>query len=329
VSLHHLSFGAPWRLLALVAVPLLIAFAVAIRRRRSRHAVAFTNLEIAAAVAGARSSWTRHVPLGLLVAGVAVGCLAFARPRVAVVEADRGSAVVLLADVSGSMAATDVRPQRIYAAVKAMHQLVDALPAGDEVGLVSFSDAVNVVTVPTRDRAAVHGGLDTLSPEGGTALGDAIEAAVRVVVTALHAEGAQREHGRLPAAIVLESDGSQDRGAALPFQAAQFAEAAGVRIYGIALGTKRGFVDEGTGLLTRSIPVPPDPATVAMLARVTGGHAYQAKTASNLDRVYRQLGSTLGRRRRSHEITSWFDLVAAVLVVTGAGALRFRSAPLP
>lgn len=329
MSLYHFGFGAPWRLLALVAVPLLVAFAVAVRRRRARHAVAFTNVELAAAAAATRNDWRRQIPLALLVAGVAVACLAFARPHVVVVEPDRGSAVVLLADVSGSMAATDVRPQRIYAAVKAMHSLVDALPAGAQVGLVSFSDSVDVVTPPTRDHGAVHGGLDTLSPEGGTALGDAIEAAVRVVVTTLRAEGAQRQNGRLPAAIVLESDGSQDRGTALPFQAAQFAAAAGVRIYGIALGTKRGFIDEGTGLLGRAIPVPPDPAVVAMLARVSGGHAYTAKTAAGVNRIYRDLGSTLGRRRRSHEITAWFDLVAALLVVAGAGALRFRSAPIP
>jgi Ca-activated chloride channel homolog len=331
LSLHHFSFAAPAYLVALILVPLLLVFAAVVRRRRATYTVAFTNLEMLAGVTAARRGrWRRYLPLALLALALAAAVLAVARPTVQSVASDRSATVVLLADVSGSMQATDVHPARIYAAVTAMHELVDRLPASDKVGLITFSDKVDVLHRPTVDHAAVHSSLDVLSPEGGTALGDGVEAAVKMVVSTLAASGVYHRFGQyLPAAVVLESDGAQDRGLVTPFSAAQFAKAAGVRIYGVALGTRHGYVTQGSGLLTRSIRVLPSPGTVALLARESGGLAFNATNAESLDTIYRNLGSSIGRRNAQTEITSWFELAAAVLLVAAIGAARARGAALP
>jgi Ca-activated chloride channel family protein len=331
LSLHGLSFADPYFQLGLAAVPLLFAFAAAVRRRRARDVVTFTNLETLAPVAARRGAgWRRIVPLLLLALALSACVVALARPHVARTVSDDGAMIILLADVSGSMRATDVRPARIYAAVKAMHGFVDALPSRDRVGLVSFSDDVEVLQAPTTDHASVHSELDVLSPQGGTALGTAIESSVRMLVSSLTGAGIHRSpDGYLPGVIVLESDGAQDRGTVSPFASAQFAKAAGVRIYGVSLGTRRGFVTQGSGLLSRSVRAVPSPGTVAMLARETGGKAYDAADADRLDAIFRELGSTVGRRREQVDLAPWLELAAAALLVAGVLVARWWRAGFP
>jgi len=193
--------------------------------------------------------------------------------------------IVLLVDVSGSMRAEDVKPTRLDATTAAMRAFVDRLPDDVGVGLVAFSSDAEVVQAPTLDRARVRRALATLEPRAGTALGDGLAAA-----TAL----ATRESGRyLPAAIVLESDGAQTRGRTLPLQAAREAKAAGIPVYGIALGKPSGAVKFGYGLLVNSIPVPPDPAAVRSISRTTGGAAFVAHDAAALASAYRQIAARL------------------------------------
>jgi Ca-activated chloride channel family protein len=329
-TVHHFSFRSPGYLLLLLVIPLLLAFAAVVRRRRSRYTVLFTNMRMLAGVAqGRRIRWRRRVPLILLALALTVIAAALARPGVHLTVRDNSATIILLVDVSGSMQASDVSPSRIDAAVQAMHQFLDKLPKNDKVGLVTFSDKVEVLDQPSTDRNAVNSALDVLRPENGTALGDGVEAAVKLAVSSLGASVRPKPGQHLPAAIVLESDGAQNHGTATPQAAAQLAAAAGIRIYGVALGTRYGVVTEGTALIGQSIPVPPDPGTVAMLARMSGGQAYTATTASSLNTIYKTLGSTVGRRSEPREITSWFEIVGAVLLVFGIGAARAWGAPLP
>jgi Ca-activated chloride channel homolog len=228
------------------------------------------------------------------------------------------------------MEATDIHPNRIDAAILAMRAFVDALPPDDRVGLVSFSDKAQVLHPPTLDHVAVDGALNVLAPQGGTALGEGVETAVSLLVETLAAEGMRHAPGSfLPAAIVLESDGAQNRGGVSPFAAGQLARKAGIRIFGVALGTRHGFVTRGTGLLSRAIAVPPSPGTVALLARESGGQAFDATSTTALDTIYRQLGSRLAHQPQLREITSWFDLAAAVLLVSGVAAARVQGGLLP
>ncbi len=328
---HHLSFVAPLYLLALLAVPLLLAFAVIVRRRRSRYTLAYTNLgTLSGVTAIRRGRGRRWLPVILLALALAAVAAALAKPQIEVVSSDPGATIILLADVSGSMQATDIRPSRLDAAINGMRDFLAVLPKSDKVGLVTFSDNVQVIAAPTTDRAGVESGLGVLAPEGGTALGSAIEAAVRMIVSTLAASGVHHPAGAyLPAAIVLESDGRQDRGTVSPSAAAAAAKAAGVRIYGVALGTRHGYITQGSGLLTHSIRALPDPGTIALLARETGGEAFSARSSGALDAIYRHLGSSVVRRRRSIEITSWLELAAAVLLVAGVAAARWRGGALP
>ncbi len=330
-SLHHFSFASPHYLFALLVVPLFLLFAAFVRRRRSRYTVSFTNLEMLAEISSRRRArWLRRAPLLALALALATCAAAFARPHVQLVGSNRAATIVLLADVSGSMEATDVRPERIYAAVNAMHTFVEGLPKNDKVGLVAFSDNIQALDAPTTNRSAIYSGLDVLSPEGGTALGAGVEAAVKLVVSSLGAAGVHHVPGKyLPAAIVLESDGTQDRGNVTPSEAAELAKATGVRIYGVALGTRHGYITEGAGLLTRSIRVVPDPGTVALLARESGGRSFNATNADSLDTIYRRLGTSIGRRPELTEITPWFEVAAAILLIFGIGGARARGGALP
>ena len=204
--------------------------------------------------------------------------------------------VVLLVDVSGSMRANDIAPTRIVAVQRALRVLVARLPKRSKVGVVAFSANAEVFAQPTLDRNVVLGAIANLTPQAGTALGEGLAAAVKLAVTSLNHDGVQRASGHLlPADIVLASDGAQNRGALSPLQAANLARSAGIRVDAIALGTAQGKVSLAYGEYKQSIPVPPDPKAVALIARVTGGASFDAEAAGRLDSIYRTLGSSIGR----------------------------------
>jgi Ca-activated chloride channel family protein len=217
------------------------------------------------------------------------------RPQLPIVTASNPT-VVLLVDVSGSMRASDIRPTRIQAVRNALRIFVARLPKRSKVAVIAFSSDAEVYATPTLDRKVVLAALGQLAPEAGTALGAGLAAAVTLAVGSLDQDGVQGKPGRyLPAAIVLASDGAQNRGSFSPLQAADLAKAAGIRVDGVALGTPQGKVTYGYGLYQQSIPVPPDPKTVQLIATVTGGESFVATDASRLDSVYRALGSSIGR----------------------------------
>lgn len=326
----HFSFGAPVRLLGLVVVPLVFVF-FAVVRRRARYTATFPNMEVLAAVVAKRGRRRRRRASAILLAlSLLAAAMALGRPRVQLLSSNRTATVIMLVDVSDSMQATDVVPTRLDAAVAAMHDFLNVLPAADKVSLVTFSDSTQVVDPPTTDRTAINSSLDVLSPEGGTALGDAVETAVTLAVSTVAAQGIHHQPGKyLPAAIVLESDGAQNRGKASPFQAGALAHAAGVRIYGIALGRRDAHIILGSGFDTLKIPVPPDPGAVGILARDSGGRAYDAPDSGTLDDIYRHLGKTIGSQPEESEVTWWFELAAAVLLIAAVGAARLQGGALP
>src|SRR5205085_2161802 len=260
-ALREVSFSAPYLLLALLVVPAVLAFAILVDRRRSRYPLAFTNVELLAGLVQERRSWRRWVPLALLLIALACASAALARPKARLSVPENNGTVVLVVDVSGSMRANDVEPTRLDAAVSAMRTFLDKLPPQFKVGLVAFSSEPEVLAAPTRDRQLVREALGYLMPEAGTAIGDGLQVAVKLVQSSLARAGFQRRPGQqLPAAIVLMSDGPQNRGFLQPLQAARNAKAAGVKVYTVALGTPGGVVSFGFGLYINSIPVPPDPA---------------------------------------------------------------------
>jgi Ca-activated chloride channel homolog len=334
------TFGSPFMLLALVVVPLMLGLALWVDRRRARYAVAFTNLDLLASVAAQhRRPWRRWIPLALFLLALAAASTALARPRATVSVTSSQATVVLLVDVSGSMRAADVKPSRLGAAQHAMDVFADKVPKGVRIGLVSFSTGPDVLVVPTTDRDVLHEGIDLLSPEAGTAIGDGLGVAVQVVKSAL-GDAPRTKDGKLPGAIVLLSDGAQTRGVLTPLEGATRARNAGIRVFTVALGTNHGTLGFGPfggyglgggfgGPGGRRFPVRPDPVTLAAIAHTTDGQTFRATSASKVDSIYKRLGQSIAHRKTTREVSSWFAGLAALLLVGSLGAARITGERLP
>jgi Ca-activated chloride channel homolog len=353
-----MSFERPWLLLALLAIPAAIGLYVLAERRRMRYAISFTNLEVLAAVAGGRQ-WRRYLPPALFLLALAALCIAVARPEHKTLVAQDRATVILVVDVSRSMEATDVKPTRLKAAEAAVRTFLGRVPKRMRIGLIAFAGDPQVATPPTTDRSPVREALNSLEwfPRyGGTAIGDALAAAVE-----LGQQAASRGGGDLAAAtttkthglvsILLLSDGAQTRGDLEPLEGAQRAKAAGIPVYTVALGTPKGrlrfdrgwsptpglgpgsgggggggFGGGGAPFRRGSVPVPPDPATLHAIASTTGGKFFAARNAESLKGAYSHLGSRLGRKPGRTEITYAFIAVAAGLLLA-AGLLSAAWSP--
>lgn len=335
-----MSFASPWLLLALLIVPAVLALALWLDRRRARYAVAFTNLELLASVATPRRPWRRWVPLALFLLALAAASTALARPKASVSVPASRATIVLLVDVSGSMRAADVKPTRLGAAQNAMGAFADRVPKGVKIGLVSFSTGPDLLVIPTTDRTILHEGIDLLSPEAGTAIGDGLGLAVQTVKASV-GDAPRSKDGKIPGAIVLLSDGAQTRGELTPLQGAALARNAGIRVFTVALGTNNGTLDPGAfgfgfggggggGLgFNRRFPVRPDPVTLAAIARATDGQTFRAESASKVQQVYKQLGGSIAHKAASREVSSWFAGAAALLLLLSLGSARVTGERLP
>jgi Ca-activated chloride channel homolog len=331
------SFASPWLLSVLLVVPAALAFALWLDRRRSRYAVAFTNLDVLASVAPKRRRPVRWLPLVLFLLALAFASVAVARPTAKVSVPSDKATIVLLVDVSGSMRAADVKPSRLGAAQAAMGIFSDKVPKGVKIGLVSFSSSADELVVPTTDRTILHEGIDLLVPEAGTAIGDGLALAVHVAKTAL--AGVPRgKDGKVPGAIVLLSDGAQTRGILTPLEGAGRAHTAGIRVFTVALGTKNGSLGFNGGAFgfggggfggNGRFPVRPDPVTLAAIAKATDGKAYQAKSASKVQSIYKQLGASIATKSATREVSSWFVGLAAVLLLGALATARLTGERLP
>lgn len=308
-----MSFGQPLLLLLLLAVPLLLALVVWWRRRRPAAGIPYPDLDvIAAADPGPRLR--RFLPLALAALALTGFVFALARPAVDRQVPRERATIMLAIDVSGSMAATDVDPYRLRAAQDAALTFVEKVPRQYQVGLVSFSGQANLLVAPTTDREAMRRAIETLAPDGATAVGEAIEASLEAIRSV---QPTTDDRGRLEAArIVVLSDGATTVGVQ-PSVAAQDAKDAGVPVYTVALGTEDGVLSNGQ-------PVPPDPAGLKEIADITGGQAYQSDDAESVSAVYERLGSLVGTESVRSEVTAWPAGIAVILLIlAGAAAWRF------
>ncbi|MFJ4684293.1 VWA domain-containing protein [Streptomyces sp. NPDC088789] len=305
-----MSLRSPgWLLLLLPLAALIVAYAL-VQRRRGRYAVRFTNLDLLDKVAPRRPGRRRHLPalafcatLGLLVVG-------FARPTTDVQVPRERATIVVAFDVSVSMEATDIAPNRFEAARDAALAFVDRLPARFNAGLVPFSGSASVAVAPTTDRDVLRNAIERLETGEGTAIGDAVVAAR----DAIRALDEQAETAPPPAHVVLLSDGSNTMGR--PVEAAAEAAAAdSVPVSTIAYGTQEGTITLSTG---DTVQVPADGPALERLARTTGGDFHEAATGEELQDVYEDIGSSVGHRTEEREIWQWF--VAAGLITALAAA---------
>src|ERR671915_1930574 len=230
-----MSFREPLLLAGLALLPLAVAAYVAAQRRRRQFAVRYTNLDLLAGVA--RASWLRHLPAALALLALAALLIALARPERTVAAQRREAVVVMVTDTSGSMLAKDVRPDRLTAAREAARALTRQVPEDFRLGLVKFGSVAEQVVDPTTDRTQLELALRTLSVKGTTAMGDGLQLGLDAARTPIpDGLGGTR---RLPASIVLLSDGASTRGAD-PIDVAQKARRAGVRSFTVAPRTPAG-----------------------------------------------------------------------------------------
>jgi Ca-activated chloride channel family protein len=307
-----LSFQAPIFLVGLVAIPLALLALWSARRRPAKYVIRFPATATLAAVVGRTGRARRIIPPALLSLSLAGLVTALARPEATVAVPIEKASVMLVTDTSGSMNATDVSPTRLGAAQAAATHFLDRVPKSLQTGLVAYADGPNTVLRPTQDRDTVKGTLNALQADGGTATGDALEAALNAL--------GKRGKNSPPAAIVLLSDGASKTGRD-PNEVAQEAKAAGVPIYTVALGTPDGVIQQGGQVLN----VAPDPQALAQIAQLSGGRAFTAEDSDALDAVYQTLGSKIGTKKEKKEVSAGFAAFG-LLLLGGAAftSLRWR-----
>jgi Ca-activated chloride channel family protein len=312
-----LTFLSRSRLWFLLVVAALAAAYVMMQLRRKDYAVRFTNLALLDAIAPKRPGWRRHVPATAFVLAMIALVTAFAQPARPVKVPRERATIVMAIDVSLSMEATDVEPNRLVAAQDAAKSFVDLVPNRLNLGLVAFSGVAQVLVSPTTDHALLKRSIDNLVLGPRTAVGEAIFASLGSIASVASEPGQPPPPGR----IVLMSDGETTVGRAndLAMAAASQAEVT------IAFGT-----DDGTVLVEgRSIPVPVNRAALADIAEATGGRAFEAGTARELRRVYADIGSSIGFRTEEREVTSWLVGLALVFALAAAGGSLLWTSRLP
>jgi Ca-activated chloride channel homolog len=322
-----MSFREPLLLLGLALVPLALVAYIAAQRRQRRFAVRYTNVDVLASVA-ARVGWTRHIPALLALLALIALLIALARPERTVAAEQRSAVVVMVTDTSGSMLATDIQPDRLTAAKEAGRALVDKLPRDFRLGLVRFGTAAEQLVEPTTDKPRVLAGLDSLKFAGKTAMGDGLALGLDAARAPITNELGVPQ--RLPAALVLLSDGANTAGDEDPITVAERARRFRIPVYTVALGTQDGYITHTRrdGSTWRE-PVPPDTTTLQEIARETRGRFYAAADAQRLTEIYRSLGTRLATKREKQEVTAAFAGGGLALLIFGMAAAMARGGRLP
>jgi Ca-activated chloride channel family protein len=218
-----------------------------------------------------------------------------------------------------------VFPSRFVSARAAARRFLEKVPESFRVAVVAFADRAQVAAPATDDRDVTNAALGELRLGEGTALGEAIQLSLRAARRVPTGGGEPA-----PASILLLSDGAQTVGNVTPAAAAQRARMQGVPINTIALGTDNGVVERQLpGGFTERVRVPPDPRTLQQIAQTTRGEFFAAPTDEDLNKVYEELGSRLGRQPKEAEVTVAFAGASVVLLLLGGAlsALLFRRLP--
>jgi Ca-activated chloride channel homolog len=248
-----------------------------------------------------------------------------ARPH-ASVSVRREEATVLIAiDSSLSMSSQDIRPSRLIAAQRAAQAFVDGMPKKFRVGVIGFTGRAYVAVPPTEERGLVRSALKSLKSGQGTALGDAVALGSRLARAERTSDGAIP-----PTAMLVISDGAQMSGRTTPAAAAAQARSLHIPVHTVVVGTQEGVVNVPlAGGYQAQLRVPPNPETLRSVARLTGGQFFTATDQNRLRQIYEKLGSRLGHRRESREVTDLFAGGSAAFLLFGGAlsALWFRRVP--
>jgi len=338
-----LAFLWPDMLWLLFVVPLLVLAYWWLLRRRKKVAVRYASLAMIRDAQGAGPRWRRHVPPVLFLASLALMIVAIARPQAVVTLPSQHETIILAMDVSGSMRAADVEPNRLVAAQNAARAFVNDQPQNTRVGVVSFAGTAAVVQPPTRSKEDLIAAIDRFQLQRGTAVGAGILVSLKTIFPDLEFDlrswnprgdaknapldrrGKDKDKDTAKAktvppgsysaaAIILLTDGQTTTGPD-PIESARMAAERGVRVFTVGIGTEKG---EMIGAEGWSMRVRLDEAALKQIANVTQGEYFYAGTATDLRKVYEVLSSKLVFEQRQQEVTALFAAAAALLAVVAA-----------
>lgn len=310
--LPDLDFAAPGRLWTLGLVAALAVAVLVVQLRRRRTAARFAEPALWPSVAPHVPRWRRPLVMALLVLSAAALSLGYAKPQVLAEQARERSVVVVALDMSTSMLAEDVEPDRLTAARAAAKEFILGLPEEVDVSLVSYNLVATVVRPASERHDEVAAAVDALTTHDGTALGDALSASVTAATSALDADP---EAAAAPAArIVLLGDGGRTDGISVE-AGTGIALDARIPVSTIAYGTPEGVYVDAAGNET---PVPADREALQAVADSTGGTAYEAETADQLTDVYADIGSQVASDVERVDVADRFVGGALALLLAGA-----------
>lgn len=324
-----------WTLLAL---PLLVLVYLRLLARRKKNNVRLASVAIVRQALGSGPGWRRHVPPLLLLAAVALLLFATARPVVKLKLPSRDQTIILAMDVSGSMRATDVKPNRMVAAQEAAKAFTAGLPRNVRIGVVSFAGTAAVVQAPTHSREDVVAAIDRFQMQRATAIGSGLILSLATLFPEAGIDLSQITGARaMPvspdekkdkkpfepvepgsyssAAVILLTDGQRTTGPD-PLEAAKMAAERGVKVFTVGIGTKAG---ETIGFEGWSMRVRLDEETLKSIATATRANYFYAGTAEDLKQVYQGLSSRLVVETKETEVSALFAAAGALLVVLAAG----------
>jgi len=352
----------PWFLPLLVLIPLLVAVYIWILRRKRRFAVRYSSLSLIREALPRRAGWRRHLPFALFLLGLTSLITAVARP-VAEVEVPLNRTTIILAiDVSRSMCATDVAPNRLSVAQDAAAAFIEDQADGTQIGIVAFAGFAEIIVPPTSDKAVLQEAVGNLTTSFGTAIGSATLKSIDAIAEINEAVATSGLNLRIeegqpglegiyqPDIIVLLTDGANTQGP-LPVDAAEQAVDRQVRIYTIGFGTTEysqmvctreqlgsdafgpgsgrgfgggfgGFGRFGGGEGDFRRYLLIDEPTLQAVADMTGGSYFRAENADQLYEVFRDLPTQITLQKQTTEISVLFSTLGALFTLV-AVALSF------
>ena len=315
------GFEHVWFFLFLLVVLGIVALYIIVQLARQRRMLRFANMELLESVAPKRPTRWRHLPAILLVASLLLLTVAMAGPTNDVRIPRNRAVVMLVIDVSQSMRATDVSPNRLAAAQDASKQFADELTPGINLGLIAYAGTATVLVSPTTNREATKNAIDKLQLADRTATGEGIFTALQAIATVGAVLGGGDEPP--PARVVLFSDGKETvpsnpdnpKGA---FTAARTAKDQGVPISTISFGTPYGYVE----INDQRQPVPVDDDMLRKIAELSGGEAYTASSLDQLREVYSNLQQQIGYETIKGDASAgWLRLGALILALSALAAM--------
>ncbi len=313
-----MSFIWPTMLFLLFLLPPFVWLYLRLQRRRQRF---YATLGMLSQAAGRPLGAHRHLPPALFLAGLTVLLVGLARPQTVLSLPRIEGTVILGFDVSGSMAADDLKPTRMEAAKAAAREFVQHQPASVLMGVVAFSDGGFAVQTPTNDQAALLATINRLTPQRGTSLGQGILVALNTIAADSEPASASErdptttptpvpEGTYAPAIIILLTDGENNQQPD-PLVAARAAADRGVRIYTIGVGSAAGTILQVEGF---TVHTQLDETTLQQIAQITDGAYYNAQNEEELHAIYENITPQWVVKPEKIEVTSVF---------AGAGILFF------